>query len=265
MPDGDYETDVGWLDDDGVHRGVQLPVKVKVDDRRRRDHDRPHGLERRGADGLQLPVRGHDALGDELHRAHDLPRRGRLPGLRAAERGHARAGQGHRARRARSSTRTTRAPASPASARCSAPSTSSCGRSRRWCPRRSPPGNSAHLHFISYSGFNAEEGEYWVYLEVDEGSYGGRPRQGRHGLRRLPDRQHAQQPDRGARVALPDADGALRAARRAVRGRRVPRRHRHGARQPLPRGHDRDLRGRAPRDRPAVGHLRRARGASTPR
>ena len=27
----------------------------------------------------------------------------------------------------------------------------------------------------SYSGFNEEQGEYWVYLEVDEGSYGGRP------------------------------------------------------------------------------------------
>ncbi len=82
----------------------------------------------------------------------------------------------------------------------------------------------------------------------------------RPGLRRLPDRQHAQQPDRGARVALPDADGALRAARRAMRGGRVARRHRHGARQPLPGRHDRHLRGRAPRGRPAVGHLRRPRG-----
>jgi 5-oxoprolinase (ATP-hydrolysing) len=41
-------------------------------------------------------------------------------------------------------------------------------------PDKVTAGNSAHLHFISYSGFNAEEGEYWVYLEVDEGSYGGR-------------------------------------------------------------------------------------------
>ena len=41
-------------------------------------------------------------------------------------------------------------------------------------PEKVTAGNSAHLHFISYSGFNAEEGEYWVYLEVDEGSYGGR-------------------------------------------------------------------------------------------
>jgi 5-oxoprolinase (ATP-hydrolysing) len=42
-------------------------------------------------------------------------------------------------------------------------------------PGRITAGNSAHLHFFSYSGFDAEEGEYWVYLEVDEGSYGGRP------------------------------------------------------------------------------------------
>ncbi len=47
-------------------------------------------------------------------------------------------------------------------------------------PEQITAGNSAHLHFISYSGFNAESQEYWVYLEVDEGSYGGRP--GRDGL-----------------------------------------------------------------------------------
>ena len=42
-------------------------------------------------------------------------------------------------------------------------------------PEKVTAGNSAHLHFISYSGFDEKEGEYWVYLEVDEGSYGGRP------------------------------------------------------------------------------------------
>ena len=47
-------------------------------------------------------------------------------------------------------------------------------------PDKITAGNSAHLHFIAYSGFLEEEGEYWVYLEVDEGSYGGRP--GRDGL-----------------------------------------------------------------------------------
>ena len=33
VPDGVYETDVGWLDDDGRNRGVKLPVKVTVIDR----------------------------------------------------------------------------------------------------------------------------------------------------------------------------------------------------------------------------------------
>ena len=47
-------------------------------------------------------------------------------------------------------------------------------------PDKITAGNSAHLAFLAYSGFNEEEGEYWVYLEVDEGSYGGRP--GRDGL-----------------------------------------------------------------------------------
>lgn len=41
-------------------------------------------------------------------------------------------------------------------------------------PERVSAGTSAHIHFVSYSGFNKDKGEYWVYLEVDEGSYGGR-------------------------------------------------------------------------------------------
>ncbi len=41
-------------------------------------------------------------------------------------------------------------------------------------PERATGGNSASLYFISYSGFIPEKQQYWVYLEVDEGSYGGR-------------------------------------------------------------------------------------------
>ena len=41
-------------------------------------------------------------------------------------------------------------------------------------PERVTAGNSAHIHFISYSGWDEKQGEYWVYLEVNEGSYGGR-------------------------------------------------------------------------------------------
>jgi 5-oxoprolinase (ATP-hydrolysing) len=41
-------------------------------------------------------------------------------------------------------------------------------------PDRVTAGNSAHIHFISYSGWDEKQGEYWVYLEVNEGSYGAR-------------------------------------------------------------------------------------------
>ena len=41
-------------------------------------------------------------------------------------------------------------------------------------PEKATGGNSASLYFISYSGFVPERQQYWVYLEVDEGSYGGR-------------------------------------------------------------------------------------------
>ena len=41
-------------------------------------------------------------------------------------------------------------------------------------PRQITGGNSAGVHFCSYSGFLEESGEYWIYLEVNEGSYGGR-------------------------------------------------------------------------------------------
>src|SRR5919202_4022582 len=41
-------------------------------------------------------------------------------------------------------------------------------------PTQVTAGNAAGIHFCSYSGFDERLGEYWIYLEVDEGSYGGR-------------------------------------------------------------------------------------------
>jgi N-methylhydantoinase B/oxoprolinase/acetone carboxylase alpha subunit len=41
-------------------------------------------------------------------------------------------------------------------------------------PEQVTAGNSAGIHFCSYSGFEQGTGEYWLYLEVNEGSYGGR-------------------------------------------------------------------------------------------
>jgi N-methylhydantoinase B/oxoprolinase/acetone carboxylase alpha subunit len=41
-------------------------------------------------------------------------------------------------------------------------------------PDKVTGGNSAGIHFCAYAGFDESEGEYWLYLEVNEGSYGGR-------------------------------------------------------------------------------------------
>ena len=41
-------------------------------------------------------------------------------------------------------------------------------------PEQTTAGNSAGIHFCSYSGFVQDTGQYWIYLEVNEGSYGGR-------------------------------------------------------------------------------------------
>ena len=57
LPDGRYETDVGWLDDDGRNRGVPLPIKVAVEihgDEIPFDFDRSR---RTRCDRLQLAVR----------------------------------------------------------------------------------------------------------------------------------------------------------------------------------------------------------------
>ena len=81
-------------------------------------------------------------------------------------------------------------------------------------------------------------------------------RQGRHGLRRQPHGQHAQQPDRGARPALPGALRPVRAAPGAGGAGQVARRDRDHPAQPLPRRRDVLVRGR-PAVRPAARHLRR--------
>jgi N-methylhydantoinase B/oxoprolinase/acetone carboxylase alpha subunit len=41
-------------------------------------------------------------------------------------------------------------------------------------PDKVTGGNSAGIHFCAYAGFDEGLGEYWLYLEVNEGSYGGR-------------------------------------------------------------------------------------------
>jgi N-methylhydantoinase B len=41
-------------------------------------------------------------------------------------------------------------------------------------PGQVTAGNSAALQAVAYSGFDPDTGEYWIYVEIAEGSYGGR-------------------------------------------------------------------------------------------
>ena len=258
IPDGEYETEIGWLDDDGRNRGVPLPVKVKVivsGDEITYDLT---GSSDEVPTGYNVPYEGSTVSAftfitrmiflDEVAYPVFVPQNegmlrpvkviaphGSIFNPRKPRACFARFCQVQRA--------------VDLALRALAPVV----------PERITAGNSAHLHFISYSGFDADEGEYWVYLEVDEGSYGGRP--AADGLdtvdcliantRNNPiEELEWRFPMRTERYELRDepcAAGEWRGGRR------------RRARQPLPRRHDRHLRGRAPRERPAVGDLRRPR------
>ncbi|QEC47278.1 methylhydantoinase [Baekduia soli] len=179
VPDGVYETDVGWLDDDGRNRGVRLPVKVKViieGDELTIDLT---GSSDEVPTGYNCPFEGTTVsamtfitrmifLDEVTYPVHVPQNEGMLKPVKVV------APEGSIFH-----------PNFPRA--CFA----------RFCqvqravdlvlkalapvvPEKITAGNSAHLTFIAYSGFEAATKEYWVYLEVDEGSYGGRP--GRDGL-----------------------------------------------------------------------------------
>ena len=174
VPDGVYETDVGWLDDDGRNRGVQLPVKVKViveGDELTIDLT---GSSDEVPTGYNCPFEGTTVSAmtfivrmiflDEAAYPVFVPQNeGMLKPVKViAPKGSIFNPNYPRACFARFC-QVQRAVDLVLKALAPV------------VPEQITAGNSAHLHFISYSGFNAESQEYWVYLEVDEGSYGGRP------------------------------------------------------------------------------------------
>ena len=174
VPDGVYETDLGWLDDDGKNRGVKLPVKVKVVVAGDEITIDLTGSSDEVPTGYNCPFEGTTVSAmsfitrmiflDEVAYPVFVPQNeGMLKPVKVvAPKGSIFNPNFPRACFARF-----------------------CQVQRavdlvlralsRVVPEKITAGNSAHLTFISYSGFNQEAGEYWVYLEVDEGSYGGRP------------------------------------------------------------------------------------------
>lgn len=174
VPDGVYETDVGYLDDDGRNYGTKLPVKVKV------IVDGDEITYDLTGSSAQVPTAYNCAfegttvsaftfisrmmfLDEDAHPVFVPQNEGMLKPVKViAPAGtifnptyptacFARFGQVQRA--------------VDLAMRALAPA----------LPDRITAGNSAHIHFVSYSGWDDEAGEYWVYLEVNEGSYGGRP------------------------------------------------------------------------------------------
>ncbi len=174
VPDGEYETAVGYLDDDGENRGKKLPVKVKViisGDEITYDLT---GSSDEVPTGFNVPFEGttFSAMSfitrmiflDEVSQPVYVPQNeGMMKPIKVI---------------------------APEGSIFNPKFPRSCF--ARFCqvqravdlvlralspviPEKITAGNSAHLHFIAYSGFDDDAGEYWVYLEVDEGSYGGRP------------------------------------------------------------------------------------------
>jgi 5-oxoprolinase (ATP-hydrolysing) len=179
VPDGVYETDVGWLDDDGRNRGVPLPVKVKVlieGDTLTIDLT---GSSDEVPTGFNCPYEGTTVSAmtfivrmiflDEAAYPVFVPQNeGMLKPVKViAPKGSIFNPNYPRACFARFC-QVQRAVDLVLKALAPV------------VPEQITAGNSAHLHFIAYTGFQADTQEYWVYLEVDEGSYGGRP--GRDGL-----------------------------------------------------------------------------------
>jgi 5-oxoprolinase (ATP-hydrolysing) len=174
VPDGRYETEPGYLDDDGANRGKMLPVQVAVEIKGDEITFDLTGSSDEVPTGYNCPFEGTTEAAmafitrmiflDEATYPVFVPQNeGMLAPVNViAPKGSIFNPNYPRAAFARFC-QVQRAV--DLALRALAPV----------LPNQITAGNSAHVHFVSYSGYNAEEGDYWVYLEVNEGSYGGRP------------------------------------------------------------------------------------------
>jgi N-methylhydantoinase B/oxoprolinase/acetone carboxylase alpha subunit len=173
LPDGTYEAPVGWLDDDGRNHGTPLKVCVKVI-----------------VDGTDLTVdltgsnaeveTGFNApfLGTTCSTAYFIARSVLLDEARIEQEVPQNEGC-YRPVHVRCPEGTIFNPRFPRATFA------------RFCPvqriadgfvlaladaapERTIAGSAAHTFFVSYSGWSEESQEYWTYIEINEGSYGGR-------------------------------------------------------------------------------------------
>ena len=173
IPDGEYRAE-GWLDDDGRNRGQRLPVKVCV---------------RVIGDRIELDLTGS---APQTPTAYNVPFEGSTKVAAFAA---------FRKLLLDTATSPTRVPSNQGSFRpisviaplgCIFNPRAPAAAEARFTqcnymidliikalapvlPEEIIAGSSASLSFASYAGVR-QDGNYWVFLEVNEGAYGGRPR-----------------------------------------------------------------------------------------
>ena len=173
IPDGEYEAPVGWLDDDGRERGVPLKVCVKVIIDGSNVTVDLTGSNAEVATGFNAPY-----LGTTCSTAYFIARSVFLDEAIVEE-------------------------DIPQNEGCYRPIEIVCPKGTifnpnfpratfaRFCPvqriadgfvlaladaapEKTIAGSAAHTYFVSYSGWSDDTQEYWTYIEINEGSYGGR-------------------------------------------------------------------------------------------
>ena len=223
----------------------------------KRPHRRPRGHEPRGADRDQRALPGLDPDGRLFHGSQHLHGRGHLRRVHPAERGDVPSDQGAGARGLPLQ------PELPALVLLTLPAAAAPlgqhqPRARARARRAGDGGQLGALPLLRIHRLRPGGGRVLGLPRGQRGRLRRPVRQGRARLRRHADPEHAQQPDRGARVALSAALRALRAARRAGGARQVAGRHRHRAPEPVPRRGLLRLRGHATaRAGSAAGPVRR--------
>ena len=173
VPDGEYEAPLGWLDDDGRNRGVKLPIKVKVVIEGDEILFDLTGSSDEVPTGFNCPYEGTTVsymnyitrlmFLDEVAFPVFVPQN---EGMFRPVKVVAPEGSIFNPKYPRSCFARGEQPqrAIDLAMKALAPV----------IPEKVTAGNCANYYFIAYSSFDEEEQEYWVYAEVDEGSYGGR-------------------------------------------------------------------------------------------
>ena len=172
IPDGEYRAE-GFLDDDGKNRGVNLPIKVCV---------------RVQGDGIEVDLTGSS---DQVETGFNVPFEGSTKvacfcAIRSllldAETSEVKVPSNQGSFRPVKVTAPKGSIYNPEFPAAAEARFSQCNRVIDLIYKALAPvlpeeiiaGSSASLSFASYSGVR-DNGQYWVFLEVNEGAYGGRP------------------------------------------------------------------------------------------